>query len=399
MKIALVYDVVYPWVKGGGEKHLWELALALRQRGHEVHCFGMQFWPGAKSIEREGIWLHGVCRARELYDSAGKRSSLQPVIFAWGLLRTLLRSPAGRLDVIDSIVFPYFSIFAIALWQRLTSERTPWVITWLEVWGVDYWRRYLASEPRARFAGWIERLCSKRGNRHLCISQHQAVRLHDLLGVPADKIEVIARGLDVSDVPPQSKRPCRVLYLGRLFNYKNVAVILRALPGVLTRFPTVQFRVVGDGPELASLQVLSEELNLQETVEFVAPKSEAAAALREIGEAAILVQPSVREGQSLVVLEAQASGTPVIAALHPESAVSDFIESGRNGILVEAWNKSDAWADAILSLLDDSGLSASIAAAGRKSVSRFDWESAIVPQVEALYQNLLLCSQDHPARG
>ncbi len=388
MKIALVYDVVYPWVKGGGEKHLWELALALRQRGHEVHCFGMQFWSGAKSIEREGIWLHGVCRARELYDSAGKRRGLQPLMFAGGLFVTLLRSPAGKLDVIDSVVFPYFSIFAIALWRGLTRNRTPWVISWLEVWGADYWRSYMASKPLALFAAWIERLCSKLGDQHVCISAHQAARLRDLLGVPAKEIDVIARGLKISDLPTASNRGCRILYLGRLLDYKNVAVILRALPRVFTVFPTAQFRVVGSGPELPSLQVLTEELKLHGSVEFVPPKSEAAEALHEIAEATILVQPSTREGQSMVVLEAQGIGIPVIAARHPESAVSDLIESGRNGILIEAWNQPDVWADAILSMLNDSPLSARIVMAGKESVRRFDWDSAIIPQIEALYQRL-----------
>jgi len=43
MKIAFVYDVIYPYVKGGVEKRVWELATRLIRRGHEVHLFGMKF--------------------------------------------------------------------------------------------------------------------------------------------------------------------------------------------------------------------------------------------------------------------------------------------------------------------------------------------------------------------
>ena len=46
MKIAFVYDVIYPYVKGGVEKRVWELAVRLSRSGHEVHLFGMKFWEG-----------------------------------------------------------------------------------------------------------------------------------------------------------------------------------------------------------------------------------------------------------------------------------------------------------------------------------------------------------------
>lgn len=388
MKIAFVYDAVYPWVKGGGEKHLWELALALRQRGHEVHCFGMQFWPGPKSLERDGVWLHGVCRARELYDSAGKRSRLQPLIFAWGLFTTLLRKPAGKFDLLDSIVFPYFSIFAIALWRNLAGQRTPWVITWLEVWGPDYWRRYLPSKFSARFAAWIERLCSRFGNRHLCISAHQAARLRHLLGVPDEKIEVIACGLNLAELPTAKPHACRILYLGRLLDYKNVAVILRALPRVLASFPDASFRIVGAGPELASLVALAEGLHLADVVEFIAPKPEAADALDEIAEATFLVQPSTREGLSMVVLEAQGIGTPVIAARHPESAASDLITNGDDGLLIAEWDNPERWAEAMISLLAESALRERLVRNGREAARAYDSASAIIPRMEAFYKRL-----------
>ena len=43
MKIAFVYDVIYPYVKGGVEKRVWELRHRLAKRGHEVHIFGMKY--------------------------------------------------------------------------------------------------------------------------------------------------------------------------------------------------------------------------------------------------------------------------------------------------------------------------------------------------------------------
>lgn len=43
MKIAFVYDVIYPYVKGGVEKRIGELAVRLSARGHDVHIIGMKY--------------------------------------------------------------------------------------------------------------------------------------------------------------------------------------------------------------------------------------------------------------------------------------------------------------------------------------------------------------------
>ncbi|MFA7073527.1 MAG: hypothetical protein WC138_13610, partial [Methanoculleus sp.] len=46
LKIAYVYDAVYPWVKGGVEKRIHEVSVRLAERGHEVHVYGMRCWDG-----------------------------------------------------------------------------------------------------------------------------------------------------------------------------------------------------------------------------------------------------------------------------------------------------------------------------------------------------------------
>ena len=70
MKIAFVYDAIYPWMKGGGEKRVYELAHRLVLRGHDVHWYGIGWWwpeKGQKDIELDGIHLHGVCKPVKLY--------------------------------------------------------------------------------------------------------------------------------------------------------------------------------------------------------------------------------------------------------------------------------------------------------------------------------------------
>ena len=107
MKIAFVYDVIYPYVKGGVEKRVWELAVRLAHRGHEVHLFGMKFWNGEDTINREGVFLHGVCPAQKLYTS-GRRSIWQAFYFSFHLLSHLLKE---KFDIIDCQQFPLFSCY------------------------------------------------------------------------------------------------------------------------------------------------------------------------------------------------------------------------------------------------------------------------------------------------
>lgn len=57
MKLALIYDAVFPWEKGGAQKRVWELARRLAD-DHDVHLYGMHYWDGPVVIEREGVSIH-----------------------------------------------------------------------------------------------------------------------------------------------------------------------------------------------------------------------------------------------------------------------------------------------------------------------------------------------------
>lgn len=88
MKIAYVHDVIYPYVKGGAERRVWEVSRRLAGRGHEVHIFGMKHWQGDDLVERDGVFLHGVCPPGSLY-VGGRRSISAAVRFSARLLPKL----------------------------------------------------------------------------------------------------------------------------------------------------------------------------------------------------------------------------------------------------------------------------------------------------------------------
>ena len=80
MKIAYVYDAIYPFTIGGVEKRIAELSERLAARGHEVHVFGLKSWEGDPCFSRNGVTYHGVGHAKPLYIS-GRRSIRRGYIF------------------------------------------------------------------------------------------------------------------------------------------------------------------------------------------------------------------------------------------------------------------------------------------------------------------------------
>ena len=100
MKIAYIYDAVYPWVKGGAEKRIYEIGKRLADKGHEVHWYGIGWWfdgNNGRTIDHDGIILHGVCEPMQLYVD-GRRSIKEAIYFAEKLLPKLVKE---RFDVID----------------------------------------------------------------------------------------------------------------------------------------------------------------------------------------------------------------------------------------------------------------------------------------------------------
>jgi glycosyltransferase involved in cell wall biosynthesis len=155
MKIAFIYDAVYPWIKGGAEKRVYEIARRLSRRGHEVHWYSIGWWLKEKQDKRmklDGIHMHGICPPQELYVN-GRRSIKEALYFGIKLISPLMKE---NFDVVDCQEFPYFSCFTCKLHSSIGKSKL--VITWYEVWD-QYWFEYLG---RMGYLGMItERLTAK----------------------------------------------------------------------------------------------------------------------------------------------------------------------------------------------------------------------------------------------
>ncbi|MCM2465214.1 glycosyltransferase family 4 protein [Methanoculleus oceani] len=372
MKIAYVYDAVYPWVKGGVEKRIREVSVRLADRGHEVHVYGMRSWDGPAVLERDGVTLHGVCPGEALY-SGGRRTVPQALRFGSSVLRPLLASGA---DVVDCQNFPYFSCFSAKGASMMRG--IPLVVTWHEVWG-DYWYDYLG--PRGVFGKAVERLAAGLTEHHIAVSPSTARALEGL-GVTGP-VPVVPNGIDterIAAVAPAAEGS-DVIFTGRLIREKNVDVLLRALVPVREEVPDLRALVVGDGPERPALEALARDLGLDGAVTFTGFLPDHDAVIAAMKASRVFVLPSTREGFGIAALEAMACGLPVVTTDHSGNAAADLVVPGVSGF--RSGLSAGEMGGRILAALD---LHRTRASDCRAAAAAYDW-GRIVDILEKVYQN------------
>jgi glycosyltransferase involved in cell wall biosynthesis len=371
MKIAYIYDVIYPYVKGGAEKRIWEISKRLVKKGHEVHLFGMKYWNGGDVVINDGVYLHGVCEPKELYVE-GRRSIIEAIYFARKLLIPLMKED---FDVIDCQAFPYFPCFAAKICSSV--KRTPLVITWHEVWD-GYWYEYLGK--KGVFGKCIEIMTAHHTDKLIAVSERTKKDL-ERIGVKKE-IRVIPNGIDLGKIEKvkPSKEETAVIFAGRLIKEKNVDVMIKAVNLVKREVPDVNCIIIGDGPEKSKLEKLAYELGLENNSVFTWFLDDYDEVISYMKSSKVFVLPSTREGFGIVALEANACGLPVVTVNHKRNAACDVITNDENGFICEL-SEGDV-AEMILKGLDK-----------RKEMKRkciecakgYDWER-IVNLIEAVYK-------------
>jgi len=377
MKIAFVYDVIYPYVKGGVEKRVWELATRLSRRGHEVHLFGMKFWDGEDILVREGVFLHGVCPVQKLY-AGGRRTIWQAIYFSIRLISPLLKE---RFDIIDCQQFPLFSCFSSRLVSRI--RKIPLVITWYEVWG-DYWYEYLGY--KGLIGKVIERNIASFKCPTISVSVMTANRFRT--GFKKPVTTVIPVGIDISRIRsiPPSTEESDIIFVGRLIKEKNGALLVRVFHSLSTQYKNIRLVIIGDGPEREVITALIHDFSLNDHVSLIGFTDEHDDLIARLKSSKVFVLPSTREGFGISALEALACGIPVVTIDHPANAIRDLITVS-NGFLCPL-SAEDLAKTICLALRHHAEMRESCMA----SAEPFDWDR-IVSEIELYYQSLIVREQ------
>ena len=198
---------------------------------------------------------------------------------------------------------------------------------------------------------------------------------------------VIHSGIDTEFYKPGKKSTTPlILYLGRLQKYKSLSVFIESAKKLQTVLPKAQFVIAGDGEERARLEQLVRKKRLSDFVNFVGKVSEEEK--RDLYQKAwIFVNPSMREGWGITTIEANACGTPIVAADVP--GLRDSVRNPHTGFLIQHGN-ADAFAEKIAVLAKNSKLRRSMSDEAINWAGQFSWE-------HSSRDFLRLMNEDHTA--
>jgi glycosyltransferase involved in cell wall biosynthesis len=323
--VCIVYDCLYPYTVGGGERWYRALAERFAQAGHEVTYLTLRQWEAGEEPEIAGVNVVAVGPQLELY-AQGRRRIAPALRFGRGVLGHLLRR-GGRYDIVHCGSTPFFALLAAGIARRRGGYRL--MADWLEVWTPVYWREYLGT-AKGTIAWLVQRLATRFGERAFCYSRlhERRLRAEGFRG-PIDVVGVYAGPLDAPEV--RAADPV-VVFVGRHIAEKGVLALPAALAAARRRLPELRGEILGDGPlrEEVRRRVTEESLDGVVTLRGFVSEDELEGAVRR---ALCLAFPSTREGYGLAIIEAASLGTPSVVVESPDNAALEIVEDGVNGVV------------------------------------------------------------------
>ncbi|KAA5833297.1 D-inositol-3-phosphate glycosyltransferase [Saccharopolyspora hirsuta] len=255
-------------------------------------------------------------------------------------------------------------------------------------------------EPRVRVLG--EEQVVHEADVLVANTEFEAADLINRYDADPASVATIPPGVDLDVFTPGDRAAARaeldlpedavaLAFVGRIQPLKAPDVLLRATAELLARHPELRERLVvlvvggpsGSGLERPrALQELAAELGITDVVRFLPPRS--GSALAAVYRAAdVIAVPSHNESFGLVALEAQACGTPVVAAAVGGLPVA--VDDGVSGLLVDG-HRTEQWADALGSVVLDPQLRARLAAGTTAHAAQFSWRSTTEALLDAYAQ-------------
>jgi len=290
-----------------------------------------------------------------------------------------------------AVLHAHFGVEGVYLVPTAKALGVP-LLTTLHGFDVTIAKKQLIASRKPSWINYVTWRTSlfETGASFVCVSEYIRRRAIEW-GYPAERTVVLPIGVDTGVIKPVpfAETP-RIVHVARLVEVKGTADLLRAFATVRRALPSAELVVVGDGPLRAQLGALATQLGVAAAVRFLGALPHAEV-LAEIGAAQVLCLPSAtapngaEEGLGLVLLEAAASGRPVVGTDH--GGIPEAVVDGVNGYLVPERDPA-ALADRLLALLADPGLGERLGAAGRQMVERrYDLQTQTA-KLESLYQGL-----------
>ena len=382
----------YPPGPGGVERHVQEVARRLVARGRAVDVFTSDLYREypiqrlAPEVPREqvadGVRVHRL----PVWSLPGELH----YPFFRGLEDALARAHPELLHV-----HTYGTHHASVARRYVRRAHVPYVLTahYHPIWSMEggWLRRRIRSFYDHRLAAPIVADAAR-----FIVQTHEEERLVRENGFPLPPVAIIPPGYTPLPDPPAGDRPFArslglegpfVLFVGRLASNKGLLALVEAFASVARHDPSSSLVLLGeDGGMRASVEAAVRAAGLTGRVRipgFLSDESLLASAFRE---ARVFALPSEYEAFGLVLLEALAQGTPVVASR--VGGIPEFVPDGSAGLLVPPAAPAPL-AEALLALWDDAPRRARLGQYGRTEVvPQYSWDR-VVDALERLYAEVL----------
>ena len=267
-----------------------------------------------------------------------------------------------------------------------------------------YFFNHLSPGPAKSLYVAIERFAARFGDLTLAVSEeHRRGALECGVEAPG-RIRTVLNGVDLQRFAGVDGRPVRaelgfapddVLIggVGRLQVFKGYEYLIRALPPVLADFPRAQLILCGTGPLESRLRSECERARIADRVRFLGFRKDIPQLMAALD---VFVQPSLREGLSIALIEAAAAGLPSVACTIAGNA--EIVQHGRTGILVPPADPV-ALGAAIRSLIEDPEGAREMGREARRRAEALFSVERMVAQHLAAYDSLMTPKERSHALG
>ena len=389
MKILMISDVYFPRVNGVSTS-IRTFAESLRAEGHSVHLIAPQYAAPSpdNQLTTDETWITRIEARKIVFDP-------EDYLMKWSALTTYIETlHPGDYDLVH-IHTPFIAHYAgLRIARKLQVPVVETYHTFFE----DYMHHYLPWVPR-KLAVNIARWVSRKQCQQVNMVVSPSAQMRDVLqqyGVTT-AISVIPTGLDASRFAPgdgaafrekygiPAQRPL-LLFVGRVAFEKNIQFLLEMLSLVIQDHPEVLLVITGEGPAETMLKKLARDRGLQQNVMFLGYLDRNVGLNAAYQAADIFVFASKSETQGLVLLEAMAQATPVVAIAELGTA---SILRQEQGALIAQDNELH-FAEQVQTLLIDHQLRERVGKQGKRYVAQVWSSEAQARKLLECYERLML---------
>ena len=229
------------------------------------------------------------------------------------------------------------------------------------------------------------RLASKISDKTVVLTKRTMEAYKKLFNIKSDRIQYIYNWMD-EEIFKYSKTynvdSSKIISAGRFSKEKGYDMLIDVAEGVFKRHPDWEWHIYGDGEEMENIKRKISEKDLGNRIILEGATSDI---YKRYTDYSIYVMTSYREGLPLTLLEAKANGLPIVS-FNCITGPEEIINSGREGYLVDCYNKSDM-VSRICDLIENRSLRIEFSNNTLKSINKFDKEK-ILEQWQKLIEAL-----------